>query len=167
MRCGRLKQLKKRFIAISRNCLYYFKSGVGLLDEKTEEEKAEYGLAVGVIPLFQCAVRKQEGKTGIEILHADQSPIRYIRLFSEGRMVKKEKSLFYFEFCRVYEMEWWIALEEEAVYFREMVLMHDAETNPYEAIMQYDVEFNIFCQSELNLVECEGMRILNEIKANL
>ena len=57
-----------------------------------------------------------------------------------------------------------IAIEEEASYFCEMIMKHDAALVPYDAIKHYEIEFSIICLRELKLVEEEGMRLLNEIK---
>lgn len=43
MRCGKLNTQKQRFLVVSRNCLYYYKTAAINTDEST--------LATGVLPL--------------------------------------------------------------------------------------------------------------------
>ena len=103
MRCGRFNQTKRRYIAISRNCLYYFRNEMGLLDEmrREEEVKEEDLLAVGVIPLYKCVALKEQGKnTGVQLLNMyGNESIQYIRIISEKELKLKSKPFFSFEFC--------------------------------------------------------------------
>lgn len=102
MHCGRFNQIKRRYIAISRNCLYYFRNKEALLDEKSNEGGFDdYSLAVGVIPLNQCITEISEGRRTVVLLKEsqDQLPMRYIRILSDDRIVIKSKKEFCFEFC--------------------------------------------------------------------
>lgn len=53
MRCGKLNGWKRRYIAISRNCLYYFHSIDGLSEKERNEVVLQ--LPTGVVPLTQLA----------------------------------------------------------------------------------------------------------------
>lgn len=165
MRCGRFNQWKRRYVAISRNCVYYFKNQVALLDEKTEGHE-EYLLAVGVIPLYHCLVRKEERKsTEVELSCAVENvSMRYIRILSEKMVIVKSKERFCFEFCKRRNSNSHVAVEEEAAYFVECIQDHLAETHPYDAIMAYEIEFSIMSLRELKLIEEETSILLKELK---
>lgn len=168
MHCGKLNQIKKRYIAISRNCLYYFRNKEALLDEKSNEgDFNEYSLAVGVIPLNQCVAEISEGRKTVVLLKdsQDKVPIRYIRILSDDRIVMKSKKEFCFEFCSIYDSFInFIAVEEEALYFVESILEHVATTHPFDAVMTYNIEFSIMSLRELSLIEREANKLLKEIK---
>lgn len=103
MRCGKLNSWKKRYICISRNCLYYYHNEDGLLDQASEEECTEYMLPTGVIPLWQCdCVRCAEGDKGgkIQLIKKTNEEMGYIRLLSKSRIVERRKPFFEIQFGR-------------------------------------------------------------------
>ena len=53
IRSGKMNAWKRRYICISRNCLYYYLNEEGLLDQAAEED-SEYLLPTGVVPLWRC-----------------------------------------------------------------------------------------------------------------
>lgn len=109
MRCGKLNRWKRRYIAISRNCLYYFHSIDGLSEKERDEVVLQ--LPTGVIPLTQLASstrmvgieRQDEAKVAgrlfiVELFREDGSDVAYLRLLTSEKVIRRAKHRFCFTF---------------------------------------------------------------------
>ena len=93
---------KRRYICISRNCLYYYLNEEGLLDQAAEED-SEYLLPTGVVPLWRCdcvVCAEEAKKTKVRLVKKTSEDVRYVRLLSKERVVERSKPFFEIQFGR-------------------------------------------------------------------
>ena len=102
IRSGKMNVWKRRYICISRNCMYYYHNEEGLLDQ-AEEEDSEYMLPTGVVPLWKCdcmVCAEEVKKTKVRLLKKTSDDVHYVRLLSKERLVERSKPFFEIQFGR-------------------------------------------------------------------
>ena len=102
IRSGKMNAWKRRYICISRNCLYYYLNEEGLLDQAAEEDSG-YLLPTGVVPLWRCdcvVCAEEAKKTKVRLVKKTSEDVHYVRLLSKERVVERSKPFFEIQFGR-------------------------------------------------------------------